>query len=72
MEDTSALRGRLAEAGEWERAIAEGQFRTLGELRTALRARIDDMQSDLSALSALNTLLRPALSSDSSLPFLLH
>lgn len=70
MEETSALRGRLAEADEWERAIAEGQFESLAELRHALRERVDGMQSDLLALSTLRGLL-PTLD-DGPLPFLLH
>ncbi|WP_434716341.1 hypothetical protein [Paraburkholderia sp. A3RO-2L] len=74
MNDTTELQCRLAEANEWERAIAAGQFGSLEELRTALQSRIADVQFDLHARAVVNRMLAPATSLDSNepLPFLLH
>lgn len=74
MSETTELQGRLAEADEWERAIAAGHFGTLEELQSALQSRIAGVQSDLRARAAVNRMLVPATSLDSSepMPFLLH
>jgi hypothetical protein len=76
MKQTAAeLNGRLAEAEELEQAIADGQYQSLNDLRSALQKRTAGMQADLLAWTALNALLTPTVSCDAlalAMPLVLH
>lgn len=63
-QSASELHGRLAATEELEQAIAAGKYESLSDLRLALQKRAEDMQADLRAWVALNTILTPTVSWD--------